>query len=152
MQHGHTLQALDQPLESLSGQGDLRHQEDRLLARCGYLSDRPHVDFRLSAAGYAVQQCRRESPPKLRLHSGQHGLLVGVQFERGLGGLLPVPGGLPQPHRPRVGADKPATLKTDNAVARRAAVLHQSLERQWLDALTAGLYQFVQGLPLPCAQ
>ena len=49
-------EALREAIEKLSGQRDLRHQDQRLLAAADDLGDRLEIDFGLARAGDAVEQ------------------------------------------------------------------------------------------------
>jgi hypothetical protein len=50
-------EALREAVEELSGQRDLRHQDQRLLAAANGFRNRLEVDFGLARAGDAIEQC-----------------------------------------------------------------------------------------------
>ena len=77
-----TLEAGD----GLRRQADLRHQHQRLFALTHHLLDGPQIDFRLAAAGDAVQQERTEPALVQRRFQGRPGAhLVLVKCDRPLG-------------------------------------------------------------------
>jgi len=88
VQHRHPRQAAGEALERLRGQGDLRHQQDRLGALGQDPTDGAEVHFRLAAAGHPVQQHDRKAPAQPPRHRRQHLLLFGVEFEGVRDGLL----------------------------------------------------------------
>src|SRR4029077_5710878 len=51
--HAETLR---EAIEELSGQGELRHEEHRLLAAPDYFGDRLEIDFGLARTGDAIEQ------------------------------------------------------------------------------------------------
>ena len=73
VQHGDIAAAAAEPLHRLRSQADLRHQDQRLLPLLDGLLDGAEVDFRLAAAGDAVQQESVETGLPQRLLDGRPG-------------------------------------------------------------------------------
>ena len=82
VQHGHVAEPRAKPFPRLRRQADLRHQHDRLPAVADHFFDRLDVDFRLAAAGDAVNQNRLvpRRPQRLRI-ALERRLLIGVQLQ-----------------------------------------------------------------------